>query len=1101
MTSPSSPRSSREVRSILHPGSSREVQSILHPGSRHYPRPVKRAAYFTGVVTSYKALALSALLPRPVKCAAYFTGVALLALAPHLQAQSLSGTNNTNNSLILNSVVVGGSTNIIDSNATNSVLVGGHANLITNLSSYSVLIGGRSNVVTGLYSAVASGFRNSAAGNFSAVLSGNRNTNNGRFSLIGGGYSNNATGDYATIMGGYANVVSGAESAIVTGRFNLVLGINSSVVSGRDNKVTNSFVTNSTNASIITTNSPDFSTISGGRLNSISNAYSFIGGGRANIGQGLFSMIVGGSNNLAGDYALASGTRAKATNQGSFVWSDFTPGSDFASTTNNQFLIRASGGVGINTNITGTNALAVRGAAFIDGNLNVTGTINGTFSNATFTTLSVAGPITSSSNSISLQPGGTTGFTVEPQASATLALPNPDEPTTYTGTAHNVVAGFSNNFVPGGIIGATIAGGGQLVVSNLSGVEVNANEVLNHFGTVSGGAANTADGLMATVSGGSGNWAIGHWATIGGGLDNLIEDTPNIPPYALYISTIGGGYENSILNAPGGTIGGGALNLISNGGVFTNVDDFIPSLSTISGGRENTAENASYGVIAGGAQNYAGTEDTNGVSYPTIGGGYENVVRGNFATVPGGWGNEANGFGSFAAGLSAQANHDGVFIWADQQFVSTEVTNEQGETEIVSLAAPFESTAPNQFLIRASGGVGINTNNPGTRALLVNGDLEVTGDIIGNLSVSNATFTSLTVNGPIYSGIGNTLTGPNAVIGGGSINTASGPNAAIGGGSVNTASGDSAVAGGGYANTASGMSSTVAGGEVNLASNVGASVSGGYENTSSGRVATIAGGEKNVAAGLAAAIGGGYYNYASGDYSVVSGGINNLAGLDTNSTNISANYSTVGGGDQNEATADHATIPGGLNNKASGVGSFAAGVNAKATNNYSFVWGGDPTVDTGSFGTGTYTARAPQGARFISGTTNGVDAGVTLFANTTDWAVLSDSNAKTAVTPIDHRETLRKVAALPVTAWNYKHDPNRRYIGPMAQDFHAAFGLGSDDKHISTLDTDGVTLSAIKGLVEEIKEQDAALAEREEQIEALERAVRELRAGIPSGNF
>jgi hypothetical protein len=69
----------------------------------------------------------------------------------------------------------------------------------------------------------------------------------------------------------------------------------------------------------------------------------------------------------------------------------------------------------------------------------------------------------------------------------------------------------------------------------------------------------------------------------------------------------------------------------------------------------------------------------------------------------------------------------------------------------------------------------------------------------------------------------------------------------------------------------------------------------------------------------------------------------------------------------------------------------------------------------------------------------------------------------------------------------------RRYIGPMAQDFHAAFGLGYDDKHISTLDTDGVTLSAIKGLVEEIRDQDHALAERERQIEALETQVKLLR--------
>ena len=63
----------------------------------------------------------------------------------------------------------------------------------------------------------------------------------------------------------------------------------------------------------------------------------------------------------------------------------------------------------------------------------------------------------------------------------------------------------------------------------------------------------------------------------------------------------------------------------------------------------------------------------------------------------------------------------------------------------------------------------------------------------------------------------------------------------------------------------------------------------------------------------------------------------------------------------------------------------------------------------------------------------------------------------------------------------------------MAQDFHAAFGLGSDDKTISTLDSDGVTLAAIKGLVEEIDEQEQVLAERDKQIEQLENSIRQMR--------
>jgi hypothetical protein len=180
-----------------------------------------------------------------------------------------------------------------------------------------------------------------------------------------------------------------------------------------------------------------------------------------------------------------------------------------------------------------------------------------------------------------------------------------------------------------------------------------------------------------------------------------------------------------------------------------------------------------------------------------------------------------------------------------------------------------------------------------------------------------------------------------------------------------------------------------------------------------------------------------------------------------------------------------------LSNTASGIGSFAAGVRAKATNNYSFVWGGDPSVDTVSTNPMSYTARAPGGFRLLT-STNDV-AGLVLPANSSTWASLSDSNAKTGFRPVDYRNILAKVAALPVTEWRYKHDPTRRYIGPMAQDFHAAFGLGSDDLTISTLDTDGVTLAAIKGLVEEIEVQDQVLAERDAQIHRLEDSLRQVR--------
>jgi hypothetical protein len=100
----------------------------------------------------------------------------------------------------------------------------------------------------------------------------------------------------------------------------------------------------------------------------------------------------------------------------------------------------------------------------------------------------------------------------------------------------------------------------------------------------------------------------------------------------------------------------------------------------------------------------------------------------------------------------------------------------------------------------------------------------------------------------------------------------------------------------------------------------------------------------------------------------------------------------------------------------------------------------------------------------------------------------SDRDAKEDFIPIDTAAVLDKVAALPITTWRFKADGGRsRHLGPVAQDFHAAFGLGSDDKHIATVDADGVALAAIQALKAEndaLKKQNAAILRR---LDALER--------------
>jgi hypothetical protein len=109
----------------------------------------------------------------------------------------------------------------------------------------------------------------------------------------------------------------------------------------------------------------------------------------------------------------------------------------------------------------------------------------------------------------------------------------------------------------------------------------------------------------------------------------------------------------------------------------------------------------------------------------------------------------------------------------------------------------------------------------------------------------------------------------------------------------------------------------------------------------------------------------------------------------------------------------------------------------------------------------------------------------------------SDVNLKENFALVDSREVLETLAELPISSWNFKFDdPQIRHLGPMAQDFYQAFGLGTDDKHIAPLDTNGVTLAAVQGLYEMMGEKEAQIRILQEQnvelkarLTALERAV------------
>ena len=344
----------------------------------------------------------------------------------------------------------------------------------------------------------------------------------------------------------------------------------------------------------------------------------------------------------------------------------------------------------------------------------------------------------------------------------------------------------------------------------------------------------------------------------------------------------------------------------------------------------------------------------------------------------------------------------------------------------------------------------------------------------------------------------------NNIVGGGNTIGAGATSAFIGGGSGNTVSAQQATIGGGYINVASGQRTTVAGGADNIATNYYDTVCGGADNIAGGSRTFVGGGTGNHALGVFATIGGGENSSVSSDHGTIGGGYQNtnygsystIGGGNYNTCNgggetvsggyvntCSFSWSTIGGGSGNTCSSDYATIPGGYQNVASGLASFAAGATAQAVNDNSFVWG-DGNQVTSSISSRSVTMRASGGYRLFTSSGN---TGVFLSAGGGSWGNLCDRNAKENFRPVNAEDILQRVTEMPLSIWNYKtQDRSIRHLGPMAQDFHAAFGIGDNDTSITTVDAEGVALAAIQGLDQKLRAQATELAARQAQIDQLQ---------------
>jgi trimeric autotransporter adhesin len=111
-----------------------------------------------------------------------------------------------------------------------------------------------------------------------------------------------------------------------------------------------------------------------------------------------------------------------------------------------------------------------------------------------------------------------------------------------------------------------------------------------------------------------------------------------------------------------------------------------------------------------------------------------------------------------------------------------------------------------------------------------------------------------------------------------------------------------------------------------------------------------------------------------------------------------------------------------------------------------------------------FNLRAAGGIRLYTNATE--TSGVTMNAGGNTWNTVSDRSRKEHFLAVDGEDILARIRSLPVTTWRYTSEEDRtvRHIGPMAQDWHRAFGFSGDDRTINMGDFDGVNLAAVQAL-------------------------------------
>jgi hypothetical protein len=163
---------------------------------------------------------------------------------------------------------------------------------------------------------------------------------------------------------------------------------------------------------------------------------------------------------------------------------------------------------------------------------------------------------------------------------------------------------------------------------------------------------------------------------------------------------------------------------------------------------------------------------------------------------------------------------------------------------------------------------------------------------------------------------------------------------------------------------------------------------------------------------------------------------------------------------------------------------------------YGYAYNSSTGVNTGVVGVGRDIGVSGSGSSY--GVYGKASAGSDFYGyggehtSGSSWVNGSSRDLKTDFTPVDDQAILTGIASLPMTKWVYKTDTKAWHIGPIAEDFYASFGLGDDNKSISTIDPSGIALVGIKALDEKMTTQQQEIDELKAQNATLSSEVQQL---------